>query len=87
MTQDAQKILKGLECCSRTNPFCEECPFTEKEVHCRELESDAYDLIKSLQSTIETQAGIIDRLCRDIDVKLEYIYKLEERLGIEHEQD
>ena len=85
MTQDPQTILKGLECCSRTNPFCEECPFTEKEVHCRELEADAAELIKFLLSTIEDQAGLIDRLGKDVDTKLEYIYKLEERLGIMNE--
>ena len=71
MTQDPQIILKGLECCSRNNPFCEECPFTEKEVHCRELELDAAELIRSL-------------LCR-IEEQDEIIYKLEERLGIMNE--
>ena len=85
MTQDPQIILKGLDCCSRTNPFCEQCPFTEKTVHCRELESDAAELIRSLQSTIESQEGIIDKMGQDIDVKLDYIHKLEERLGITHE--
>ena len=85
MTQDPQIILKGLKCCSRTNPFCEECPFCQTEVHCRELELDAAELIKSLQSTIETQEGMIDKLGRDIDIKLDYINKLEERLGIKHE--
>lgn len=85
MTQDMQIILKGLECCSKNNPSCEECPFTSKEVHCRELESDAAELIKSLQLTIETKEDMIDRLSQDIDIKLNYIHKLEERLGIEYE--
>lgn len=52
MTQDVDIILKGLHCCSRVNPDCDSCPFTTKEVHCRELESDAENLIKSLLEKI-----------------------------------
>ena len=52
MTQDVDIILKGLHCCSRVNPDCDNCPFTEKEVHCRELESDAERLIRSLLEKI-----------------------------------
>ena len=48
MTQDPQIILKGLKCCSQINCLCEECPFCQTEVHCRELESDAAQLIKTL---------------------------------------
>ena len=48
MTQDPNIILKGLHCCSRTNPDCDNCPFMETEVQCRELDSDAEKLIKSL---------------------------------------
>ena len=85
MTQNPEIILKGLKCCSHINCLCEECPFCQTEVHCRELESDAFELIKSLQETIETQEGMIGRLSQDIDIKLDYIHTLEERLGIEHE--
>ena len=53
MTQDVDTILKGLHCCSRVNPDCDNCPFTTKEVHCRELESDAEKLIKSLLEQIK----------------------------------
>lgn len=52
MTQDVDIILKGLHCCSRVNPDCDSCPFTVKEVHCRELESDAEQLIKKLLEKI-----------------------------------
>lgn len=52
MTQDVNTILKGLHCCSRVNPDCDNCPFTAKEVHCRELESDAEKLIKYLLEKI-----------------------------------
>ena len=52
MTQDVDIILKGLHCCSRVNPDCDNCPFTTKEVHCRELESDAEKLIRSLLEKI-----------------------------------
>lgn len=52
MTQDVNTILKGLHCCSRVNPDCDNCPFTTKEVHCRELESDAEKLINSLLEKI-----------------------------------
>lgn len=82
MTQDPQVILKGLLCCSRTNPDCENCPFTEKEVHCRELESDAATLIQSLLSEINDLEGLNDRLLNDIDTKLAYIEELEERVGM-----
>lgn len=53
MTQDVDIILKGLHCCSRVNPDCDNCPFTTKEVHCRELESDAEKLIHELLSKIK----------------------------------
>ena len=53
MTQDVEIILKGLHCCSRVNPDCDYCPFTSKDVHCRELESDAEKLIKSLLEQIK----------------------------------
>ena len=73
MTQDPQIILKGLKCCSYIDCLCEECPFGQPEVHCRELESDAASLIKSLLNQVANQEEII--------------YKLEERLGIMNEQD
>ena len=73
MTQDADIILKGLHCCSRVNPDCDNCPFTTKEVHCRELESDAEKLIRSL----------LDQLSY-----YKELYKKEQgRLSIEDEQD
>ena len=73
MTQDVDIILKGLHCCSRVNPDCENCPFTSKEVHCRELESDAEKLIRSL----------LDQLSY-----YKELYRQEQgRLGIEYEQD
>lgn len=81
MTQDPQIILKGLHCCSRVNPNCDECPFEETEIHCRELDMDAEFLIKSLLNKVEEQSALIDKLSEDIDKKLEYIYTLEERLA------
>ena len=48
MTQDADTILKGLKCCSKSNPLCEDCPYNNKDMQCRELELDAYNLIKQL---------------------------------------
>ena len=53
MTQDVDIILKGLHCCSKVNPDCDNCPFTEKEVHCRELELDAAKLIKTMVEQIK----------------------------------
>lgn len=85
MTEDPYIILKGLLCCSRTNPDCDNCPFMETEIHCRELDYDASELIKALLAKIEEQEGLIDKLGQDIDNKLEYIYSLEERLGIMNE--
>lgn len=60
MTQDVNIILKGLHCCSRVNPDCDNCPFTSKEVHCRELESDAEKLIKSLLEQIKEYKKRLD---------------------------
>ena len=85
MTQDAKIILKALLCCSNEEPSCDSCPYDGVEFHCQELMNDSVELIKSLQSTIETQEGLIDRLGQDIDIKLDYIHKLEERLEIKHE--
>ena len=73
MTQDIDIILKGLHCCSRVNPDCDNCPFTTKEVHCRELELDAANVIIKLQNKVDEQE--------------EEIYKLTERLGMMNEQD
>ena len=73
MTQDVNIILKGLHCCSRVNPDCDNCPFTAKEVHCRELESDAEKLIRSLLD----QLAYFTKNCTDRN----------RRLGIEDEQD
>ena len=73
MTQDIDTILKGLHCCSRTNPDCNNCPFTTKEVHCRELELDAANVIIKLQRKVAEQE--------------EEIYKLTERLGMMYEQN
>lgn len=53
MTSDKDIILKGLHCCSKINPDCDNCPFTTKEVHCRELESDAANLILTLLDKIK----------------------------------
>lgn len=61
MTQDIDIILKGLHCCSRVNPDCDNCPFTTKEVHCRELESDAENLIKGLVERVRNyEKDLID---------------------------
>lgn len=52
MTSDKDIILKGLHCCSRTNPDCDSCPFATTQVHCRELESDAAKLIIKLDNEL-----------------------------------
>ena len=85
MTQDPKIILKALLCCSNEEPSCDDCPYDGVEFHCQELMNDAAELIKSLQSTIESQNVMSDKLGQDIDIKLDYIHKLEERLGITHE--
>lgn len=79
MTQDSQIILKGLTCCSKRTPDCDDCPYLD---HCRELEPDCASLIKSLLSEIEGKNCIIDRLGHDINIKLKYILELEEKVGI-----
>ena len=58
MTQDPNLILKGLHCCSKFLPDCDNCPYTVKEVHCRELEKDAETLIKSLLEKINERKVI-----------------------------
>lgn len=57
MTNNECIILRGLKCCSRIHPDCENCPYNS--VHCRELESDAATLITTLLTKVEYLTGII----------------------------
>lgn len=41
------EIIKALECCSHNDPDCHLCPYVG--VNCRDLESDALDLINRLR--------------------------------------
>ena len=68
MTQDVDIILKGLHCCSRVNPDCDNCPFTTKEVHCRELESDAEQLIKSLLNQVSYYKGLYEERLKELGI-------------------
>ena len=68
MTQDPQIILKGLECCSHINCLCEECPFCQTEVHCRELESDAEQLIKSLLNQVSYYKGLYEQRLKELGI-------------------
>ena len=68
MTQDVEIILKGLHCCSRVNPDCDNCPFTTKEVHCRELESDAEQLIKSLLNQVSYYKGLYEERLKELGI-------------------
>lgn len=74
MTQDIDTILRGLHCCSRTNPDCDQCPFVTTEVHCRELELDAAMLISELHNKVEAYRTLLASA-------EEEIYMLTERLG------
>ena len=68
MTQDVDIILKGLHCCSRVNPDCDNCPFTTKEVHCRELESDAEQLIKSMLNQVSYYKGLYEERLKELGI-------------------
>lgn len=50
---DVEKIIKGLECCSKTR--CRECPYTfGEDIDCIDhICFDALELIKSQQSELD----------------------------------
>lgn len=59
MTYD--KIVKGLECCSRDSN-CDECPYSDVSISCFSLEKDAINLIKEQKAEIDRLNAEIDNL-------------------------
>lgn len=82
MTQDPNIILKGLHCCSRGNCDCDNCPYLQDGVFCRELESDSAELIQFLLEQLDNLERLNAQLMNDIDEKLKYILELEEMVGM-----
>ena len=52
MTTDVNTVLKGLECCSKDDPECLDCPYEGQEFHCHELMQDTIVVIKNLLEKI-----------------------------------
>ena len=80
MTQEAEVILSGLDCCSKNIPSCDRCPYSEKSIHCRELESDSATLIRNLLNAEQDNNVMIEQLLKDVDNKQKCIYELEETI-------
>ena len=84
MKKDVETIQRGLSCCSVNDASnCDVCPY---DGNCMDLEKDANDVINILLAKITELESIVEAMSTDIDNKLEYIYQLEERLGIVLEQ-
>lgn len=77
-----EQIIKALECCStdvRGNT-CPKCAFYKKH-RCSTLMLNAVsDLINRQKAEIERLTDLSDQLGNDIDIKLNYIYDLEEKI-------
>ena len=44
---DREKVVKGLECCTRTTSYCGDCPYRPDGVKCdKQLMTDAARLIR-----------------------------------------
>ena len=82
MTHDPKIILEGLDCCGKSVPACERCPYTND---CKELEHDASKLIKDLMSMNAELNITVDNLENSLKEKLEYISELEEMVGMPSE--
>ena len=82
-----EDVIKGLGCCAADDgDDCFQCPYGNivyKPGHggcvnrCRK---DALDLINRQKAEIERLTDLSDQLGNDVDIKLNYIYDLEEKI-------
>lgn len=82
-----EQIIKALECCATDDgDDCSQCPYGNIVYksgsggcvnRCRK---DALDLINRQKAEIERLTDLSDQLGNDIDIKLNYIYDLEEKI-------
>ena len=79
-----EEIKNGLNCCIKNT--VNDCCVCTYDSHCADIKKDANDVINILLAKITELESIVEAMSTDIDNKLEYIYQLEERLGIVLEQ-
>ncbi|MBQ2388732.1 MAG: hypothetical protein II305_01635 [Clostridia bacterium] len=77
------EIKKALECCSTASCISNKCHY--EKLHdiptcTTKLTKDALDLINRQNAEIERLESLSQRLGNDVDLKLKYIYELEEKL-------
>lgn len=75
-----KEIIKALECCNHIEIDCELCPFYTTQECSKVMIDNALALINRQQAQIERLETLNERLGNDIDLKLKYIYELEEKL-------
>ena len=75
-------IIKALECCVKSTSDCENCPlYIPGDGDCVDfVKTRALAIINRLQAENERLESLSNRLCDDVDLKLKYIYELEEKL-------
>ncbi|MBO5715545.1 MAG: hypothetical protein J6S23_04025 [Clostridia bacterium] len=77
-------VIKALECC--TNCICNhaktdtECPLVKMDFCKNYLMKQSLTLINRQKAEIERLESLTEQLGNDVDVKLKYIYELEEQL-------
>ncbi len=77
-----EQIIKALECCSTDvgENTCPKCAFYKKQ-RCSTLMLNAVsNLIDRQKAEIERLTDLSDQLGNDVDIKLNYIYDLEEKI-------
>lgn len=64
---DREKVLKGLECCEKTDGSdCKNCPYTD-DCDCVEFMSrDALALLKKQEATIKAQQFVLNNACEKL---------------------
>ena len=77
-----EQIKRALECCAKGNmdDACPECPLVDYDGCMEHLVVYLAELINRLQAENERLESLNNRLGDDVDLKIKYIYELEERL-------
>ena len=68
---DKEKVLTGLECCSMNGNGCRQCPYNKEcdempDFGNAQLCSDALELLKEQQETIESFQSTINKLTKEL---------------------
>ena len=77
-----EKVIQGLECCSKDKDHCNECPYYSEE-DCWQLERDALELLKEQEPVIQKVdmnndfgkwTSVIDELPKEYDSEIVAFY-------------